>query len=276
MQKRDIKLGEKHFRVIDDIEKDLDDNLNFQAQYHEHHEIIFLLECNSQVIVEGQTHDMRENDVIIIPKNKMHYFTHKLCDYYHSYVLFVNTEFFEKNNCMEYETVFKEVATHGAKIPAHVVRTCGLYDAFMKYKKYSELFMEQHDVPILRATIIEILYLVSKHAVSKELSSVNGAITPILCYLSENFLEDTSLDALAKEFSFSKNYLCRIFRRDTGLTVGEYVRKKRLAYARELIKEGKKTEQAAALAGFCDYSAFYRAYKKEYGHLPKEDSKLSK
>ena len=33
-------------------------------------------------------------------------------------------------------------------------------------------------------------------------------------------------------------------------------------------------EEVALTCGFCDYSAFYRAFKKEYGISPKEYKKL--
>ena len=33
-------------------------------------------------------------------------------------------------------------------------------------------------------------------------------------------------------------------------------------------------EEVALTCGFCDYSAFYRAFKKEYGISPREYKKL--
>ena len=55
--------------------------------------------------------------------------------------------------------------------------------------------------------------------------------------------------------------MCRQFRKITGHTILGYIRNKRLIYANELIEKGHNKSEAAALAGFGDYTSYYRAYK---------------
>ena len=76
---------------------------------------------------------------------------------------------------------------------------------------------------------------------------------------------------LAEKFYMSKFYICRCFRNATGLTIHEYIRRKRLTKVRELKNTGKSISEAALEAGFHDYSSFYRAYVKEYGNQPRKD-----
>ena len=77
---------------------------------------------------------------------------------------------------------------------------------------------------------------------------------------------------LADKFYLSKYYLCRAFHKATGLTINEYVRRKRLVLVHELKDEGRSLTEAALMAGFHDYSSFYRAYVKEYGVSPRNDA----
>ncbi|MBO5783869.1 MAG: helix-turn-helix transcriptional regulator, partial [Clostridia bacterium] len=56
----------------------------------------------------------------------------------------------------------------------------------------------------------------------------------------------------------------------TGSTVWEYVTIKRLIRAREIIGAGTSPTEAAGACGFNDYSAFYRASRRQFGHSPRE------
>ena len=151
------------------------------------------------------------------------------------------------------------------------MRSSGLLDAFERYRRYSEDYALGYDTPILKATIIEILYLVNKIAGFSAADLTNSPMKPVMLYLNNHYSEDISLDMLAEKFFMSKFYICRSFRNATGLTIHEYIRRKRLTKVRELKNNGMSISEAALEAGFHDYSSFYRAYVKEYGNQPRKD-----
>lgn len=92
--------------------------------------------------------------------------------------------------------------------------------------------------------------------------------TRIINYINRHILEDISLDDICKRYFISKPHLCRIFKKATASTVGEYITVKRLVNARQLILSGTPPTKAYLQCGFRDYSVFYRAYKKKYGISP--------
>ncbi len=61
----------------------------------------------------------------------------------------------------------------------------------------------------------------------------------------------------------------RVFRQATGAAPWDYITKKRLTVAKELLKNGISAQEAAESCGFKDYSVFYRAYNRYFGHPPK-------
>ena len=77
-----------------------------------------------------------------------------------------------------------------------------------------------------------------------------------------------SLDDLAKKFFVSKYYLCHTFKKHTGVSILEYILKKKLLIAAQHIKNGTKANKAAELAGFGSYSSFLRAHKRIMGSNP--------
>lgn len=90
----------------------------------------------------------------------------------------------------------------------------------------------------------------------------------IISYINRHLSEDITLDDICDRFYISKTHLCRIFKKATASTVGEYITVKRLVNARQLILSGTPPTKAYLQCGFRDYSVFYRAYKKKYGVPP--------
>jgi AraC-like DNA-binding protein len=93
-------------------------------------------------------------------------------------------------------------------------------------------------------------------------------IQALLEYLNGNLQKNITLDDLARRFHISKNHLNVVFRREMGTTVKQYIRIKRLVHARQGIQQGAAAEDAAYMAGFNDYSNFYRAYRSFFGLNP--------
>ena len=87
-------------------------------------------------------------------------------------------------------------------------------------------------------------------------------------YINEHIEENILLDEVARRFFISKYYLCRLFKKYSGVSVHAYITQKRVLYAKQLIESGQTASGAAYKVGFGDYSAFYRAYVKQIGKPP--------
>ncbi|MBQ8816075.1 MAG: helix-turn-helix domain-containing protein [Lachnospiraceae bacterium] len=257
------------YYYIDDVLTLMPSNALFQLHTHDEYEIFLFLEGDANYIVEDKIYPLNPYDIIVIRKNELHRIYHNSVAPYRRITLHISPAFFHENNCTDYEAPFLDISSaSGNKIPANIVRSSGLYDAFLRHKKYSDNFTKSEDTPILTAAIIEILYLVNQLTLVSTTDFSNGTLKEIISYLNEHFTEDITLNLLEDKFYISKYYLCRAFRKATGLTVHEYIRLKRLAMVRDLRAGGMNIGDAALQAGFHDYSAFYRAYKKEFGPAP--------
>lgn len=240
----------------------------FRLHVHDNYEILLFLEGDCKFVVEENVYDLIPCDIIIIKKNQLHRVYHNSSARYRRIVLNIPSEFFVANKCREYESKF--LATHGEmgnKIDAKTVKESGLYDAIMRAKKYTGNF-DDCSSPIAVACVTEILYLIHKTKIGAKPVSSNGQMKEIIEYLNDNFMDNITLEMLERRFFISKYHLCHVFPEATGLTVHQYMTKKRLAYANELIKSGKTANFAADAAGFNNYSSFYRSYVNEYGISP--------
>ena len=105
-----------------------------------------------------------------------------------------------------------------------------------------------------------------KETGSEELSLFQN----ILSYVESNLEESLSLDDIAGEFYVSKYYISHLFKDTLGISLHQYIIKKRLAECRNAITGGESITTAYERFGFRDYSSFFKAFRKEYGMSPKE------
>ncbi len=88
------------------------------------------------------------------------------------------------------------------------------------------------------------------------------AVMHCIEYIDNHFDEEISLGEIAHLSAMSKTCFCGLFRSITGASFHEYLNKKRIEHACEMILSGRKITTVASLCGYSDFSTFYRNFKK--------------
>ena len=77
-----------------------------------------------------------------------------------------------------------------------------------------------------------------------------------------------SIKELCEECFISRSTLSRLFRRYLGVSPHVYLETRRLAMARNYLREGKSVTDTASMTGFADTSAFIRLFRQRFGITP--------
>lgn len=101
--------------------------------------------------------------------------------------------------------------------------------------------------------------------------SANGVITEIKDYINSHYEEPLSLNYLAVKYSFSPVYLGRLFKRETGISFNEYLKRVRIQTACDLMVTSDICyQELAEMVGIGDLNYFYRLFKQVTGVTPNQ------
>ncbi len=142
----------------------------------------------------------------------------------------------------------------------------------MKKKKHIPFGNEQLLKIFLETFLIELVKEAQqrKPQTGTPLSHTSN-IKEVIAYLDENYLEKILIDELVFIFNSNRSKLCREFKAKTGMTILEYINKKKIAYAKKLLEESADTITAiAAKMNFDTIHYFTSFFKQQTGVSPKE------
>ncbi len=98
----------------------------------------------------------------------------------------------------------------------------------------------------------------------------NAAVASIIAYIDENYTHDITLEQLCRAAGgLSAQYLCRLFKQNTGLRPMEYMLRCRISAARTYLERTDiPISEVAVRSGFNNTSYFYRNFRKFVGVSP--------
>jgi len=150
------------------------------------------------------------------------------------------------------------------------------------YRLYSEESYEDQTLvkeKMIFSTILLYVYdlMVKNNIVSDiDIPDSSEYIRKIIEYIDSCYMEKIDLNDIATDFSVSRAKMMRDFRSNVGMTVYDYITRKRLSRACELLLSGYSVSNVASMCGFCSDSHFIFTFKKYKGVTPHKFRKSHK
>ncbi len=173
-----------------------------------------------------------------------------------------------KNYCIIMNTLLRKAAESGGVHPIHIDKLSS------KFAARIEMISDTAKVSdLMREMFSSYCRLVHKHATRQYSPVVKKTVIEI----DSDISAELSLATLAAKRGVSGGYLATVFKRETGKTVSEYVRDKRMEHAKYLLRTTDLQIQTVALhCGIIDVQYFSKLFKKQIGKTPKEYRDASK
>ena len=89
-------------------------------------------------------------------------------------------------------------------------------------------------------------------------------------YIDEHIEEELTAKNLATVFGYSERHFRNVFQIYYDIKLNDYIRRRKLYFAAQELKKGKKPETVARQYAFKSSSRFSRAFHEEYGMTPEK------
>ncbi len=242
----------------------------FEWHYHDFHKIIVFVSGKVTYHIEGKAYQLKPQDILLVSQGAIHKPEIDPSIPYERYIFWIRDDlsFPELNTCFQkandrsfnlirLDSALQEKLKDLLPEIEHSLRDAQFGDSILSKALFTQFMV-----------YINRIFLKSSTAPDQKSYSSDSQVERLLKYINRNLSENLSIDHLAERFFFSKYHMMRKFKKETGYTIHNYIISKRLLRARSLIAQGTPVMKAAMQSGFQDYTAFVRAYKKQFGTVP--------
>lgn len=98
----------------------------------------------------------------------------------------------------------------------------------------------------------------------------------VVFYIEQNYASELTLEELSSVAGFSKYHFHRIFKSVIGESLGDFIRRARLAKTSMKFKTDERITKIAMESGYETSASFAKAFKKHFGITPREFGKSSR
>lgn len=122
----------------------------------------------------------------------------------------------------------------------------------------------------IESMILYISYLVNTALDYAAFSASEKSVATIICeYIDMHFTEDINRNSLAEIVYLDTDYTARLFKKETGTSIVNYIIQKRIDTAKDLLMNtALSVNQISDKVGYGNYSYFTKLFKKETGYTP--------
>lgn len=249
--------------------------------YHDFDKITIFIKGHVTYTIEGKSYELSPYDIVLVRHNDIHRLVVDNSQIYERIIVYISPNFMNAYKTDSYDLSYcfqkaEEEHSNVLRIPS--LKNSSLFQSITRLEKS---FSDDGYASDLYRQVLFLEFMIHLNRAARknrlefiDTDNCNTKILDILQYINENLNHDLNIDILSDHFYISKYYMMRLFKQETGYTLGHYISQKRLLLAKELILTGVSGTQACFDCGFKDYSTFSRAYKKFFHESPRETGTL--
>ncbi len=167
-----------------------------------------------------------------------------------------------KNYCIIMNTLLRKAAERGGVHPIYLDRVSSGFAI-----KIEECESTSLCITLMSEMFRDYCRLVRKHS----FKSYSPTVQRVILAIETDLSRELSTSALARSQGISVGYLSSVFKKETGKTLTEFIRIRRMEHAQYLLRSTALQIQSVALhCGIMDLQYFSKQFKRHTGKTPSE------
>jgi len=250
-----------------------DKGAEMEFHYHDFCKLVLLVSGQGEYTVEERHYALQTGDILLIGNGQIHRPEFVKGMEYERIIFYISPEFLQKQSAEEcnLEQLFDGIHGHVLRLKEH--RYQKVFDLAKLLEE--ELNKDSYGKNIMaNSLLLQLLVRLGRYRERGQLMPAERPkvsdvrITRLLSFIENHLSEELSVEDLAESVFMSRYHMMRLFKKETGQSVYDYLTERRLFFARELIRQGVPATESCFQAGFGSYSSFTRAYGKRFGTTP--------
>lgn len=234
--------------------------------YHNAYEIMIMEKGERDILYGNKIYSVSGRDVVIIRPDAVHrnaggtafsrtviYFTDKYIDMY-----FGGAARKQLLSCFERECV----SLNDEEYACIMRNTKRIFEEYERADNY---------IYISLAIILRVLRGANEYSADRKNNSKNLMLIKAMRFIEDNYMSIENISDISDSLHITKQYLCRLMKKGTGLTVTRYLNSVRIRRACEMLVSGEKTvTEICYECGFNSSTYFCKIFKQIMNMTPIE------
>lgn len=239
------------------------------VHWHDFYEMDIILSGNGTTMINGKKHPLENGTISFLSPSDFH-------DVCSEDLGIFNIQFSE--DCVDHEII--NTLIHLSKRICHLdeIQTESIHHLceLLETADMNAAYLKMYHQKILEGILL--IFLQNVHADGDDISQAEpDIIQQIVVYLNMHFMENPLLKDIAAQFHLNENYLCTLFKEQTGETYKNYLRKLKLNYAeKQILYTNLSITEIAFSSGYSTLSHFNREFKSMFQVAPLQLRKQAK
>lgn len=254
---------------------------SFAAHWHPAVEIVMPVENTYQVICRNKVYNLNVGDILLIPPGELH----ELVTPDHGIRLIFLMDISVISKLRGFSSILPALSA-----PLHITKEGSgelyetekqlllkIYNEYVSNNSLSEL--------VIYGDLLNFFVQIGRSHIETGISSANVKLSKqreyvekfniVFDYIDTHYMEDLTLDIVADASGFSKYHFSRLFKQYTDSTFYDYLCRKRIRVAEDLLANPDLSVTEIALqSGFSSISTFNRIFKSVKNCTPTEYREL--